>query len=92
MPFTLSVKHLARLCQINNFAVPDSGMIFFGLHGCLPADAANHDFAQEHQLSMKGLNYVNPAAPSVSGEPRKGISPSTPAAPSHTSMSSRVQS
>ncbi len=60
MSFTLSSKLLSALCRRNSFEVPNKGMIFFGLRGCLPLDPENHTFRNAHELSLTDVNYRNP--------------------------------
>ncbi|HEX7120182.1 MAG TPA: peptidoglycan-binding domain-containing protein [Longimicrobiales bacterium] len=58
--FQLTAERLARLCAINHFPVPDDGMVFFGLRGCLPADPDDHAFAAERRLIPTPVDYTTP--------------------------------
>jgi hypothetical protein len=61
MSYTLTTKHLQRLCDINAFAIPADAMVFFGLRGCLPTDPSDHTFRnQQTMLDFTAPNYVNP--------------------------------
>jgi hypothetical protein len=61
MSFTLTTKHLQRLCDINALALPKNAMIFFGLRGALPTDPMDHEFRDEQaMLDFTAPNYVNP--------------------------------
>lgn len=60
MHFKLDSAALRRLATINSFEVADSGMIFFGLRGCLPNDVDDCAFAPEHQLHLVDVDYVHP--------------------------------
>ena len=61
MSYTLTTKHLKRLCEINAFTPPADAMIFFGLRGCLPADPMDHTFRdQQTMLDFASPNYTHP--------------------------------
>jgi hypothetical protein len=60
MPFKISDRLLRRLAQINCFPVPKTGMVFFGLRGCLPINPDDHRFAREHQLAVDNVDYRFP--------------------------------
>ena len=72
MAYTLTEQHLHRLCEINNFNLPTGQMILFGLRGCLPVDTTDHDFATEHEVDFKELNYVNPRCTIIQWRPADG--------------------
>lgn len=72
MSFTFKEKHLKRLCELNFFPVPTTGMLFFGLRGCLPTDVDNCKFADEHSLVVQNLNYTNPRCTLGQWLPEKG--------------------
>ncbi|MCG7585181.1 peptidoglycan-binding protein [Photobacterium sp. OFAV2-7] len=59
--FTLSLDGLKALWQANLFEVPDSGLLFFGFRGCLPATPDHgHIFQKTHNLTITDVNYQNP--------------------------------
>ncbi len=60
MTFTLKPTHLKHLCQINHFAVPEQGMIFFALRGCLPGNMDDQSFRSEHAMRLTPINYRSP--------------------------------
>ena len=60
MSFELSHELMIRLCARNSFAVPESGMVFFGLRGCLPVDPEDHSFGESQTLRLADVNYLNP--------------------------------
>jgi hypothetical protein len=72
MGFTFSGVHLKRLCDINYFQPATGEMIFFGLRGCLPANADDNSFGAEHELGVKDLNYLNPRCTLGQWDPAKG--------------------
>lgn len=51
---------MKRLCELNYFPVPATGMILFGLRGCLPADVDGCKFGSEHDAVVRDVNYTNP--------------------------------
>jgi peptidoglycan hydrolase-like protein with peptidoglycan-binding domain len=48
---------LRRLARRNNFAVPDTGMVFVCIRGGTPADLADNDFAPSRTIREIGLDY-----------------------------------
>lgn len=60
MSFTLSARHIKRLCEINSFVVPNSGLVFFGLRGCLPLMHDEYAFQEEVQLQGEPVDYLHP--------------------------------
>lgn len=60
MLFTLRESDLRRLGQINGFPVPTTGMVFFGLRGCVPVNSDDNSFKSAQQVSLADLNYLNP--------------------------------
>jgi len=70
--FTLTEKHLSKLCEQNSFEIDRSVMVFFGLRGCLPVDDTNHTFRTEHQLQSVNINHVNPRCTLIQWKPDKG--------------------
>lgn len=51
---------MRRLCEINSFPIPSTGLAFFGLRGCLPIDSDNHGFAAEHEVDLAAIDYLHP--------------------------------
>lgn len=51
---------LRRLCEVYAYQVPDSGMVFFGLRGCLPVDPFNQKFRKELGVEAAPLDYLFP--------------------------------
>jgi hypothetical protein len=70
--FTLSEKHLSKLCEQNSFEIGSSEIIFFGLRGCLPADDIDHIFRKEQQLIRASINHTNPRCTLIQWKPDKG--------------------
>jgi hypothetical protein len=60
MSFVINHRLMRALCARNFFPVPEDGMVFFGLRGCLPADPEDHSFAGSHTLNTADVNYRNP--------------------------------
>jgi hypothetical protein len=54
--FTLTHDLLRRLALRNNYAVPQSGLVFFGLRGSLPIDVSGTDFAQKHEMRFADID------------------------------------
>jgi hypothetical protein len=72
MTIGLRQDHLPRLCQINGFPVPEDGLVFFGLRGCLPLEEDNEDFAAEHEIIPAEINYINPRCTLGQWLPKEG--------------------
>ena len=72
MSFIFKEEHLKRLCELNFFPVPDDGMLFFGLRGCLPTDVDNCRFDVRHNLVINDPNYMNPRCTLGQWLPKKG--------------------
>lgn len=72
MPFTLTTQHLQRLCDINKFPVPNSGLIFFGLRGCLPINLSDHSFQAQHDLQVRDVDYISPRCTLAQWRPQRG--------------------
>ncbi len=72
MTIKLNESHLQRLCQINGFPVPNDGIVFFGLRGCLPGDEDNHEFQNEQILIMGEIDYVHPRCTLGQWLPKEG--------------------
>lgn len=72
MVFTLNENHLRRLCQINSFPVPDDGIVFFGLRGCLPVEEDNHEFRAEQTLILEEVDYLHPRCTLGQWLPKEG--------------------
>jgi hypothetical protein len=51
---------MQALCARNSFAVPEDGMVFFGLRGCLPVDPEDQSFGDVQTLKLADVNYRNP--------------------------------
>jgi len=73
MSFLFKEKHLRRLCDLNSFPVPQEGMVFFGLRGCLPSDVDESKFAKEHGLIIKDINHTNPRCTLGQWLPKEGL-------------------
>lgn len=58
--FVFTEADLRRLCQVNQFAIPENEMVFFGLRGCTPMDARHEQFLDRHTLTVTEVNYMNP--------------------------------
>lgn len=58
--FTLNSEQLRRLCQLNLFPVPDKGMVFMGLRGCLPVEDDDFKFHKTVSLYLMDINYIHP--------------------------------
>ena len=58
--FVFTESDLRRLCQINQFAIPENEMVFFGLRGALPMDARAEQFLDRHSIAVSEVNYMNP--------------------------------
>lgn len=72
MSFVFKEEHLKRLCELNFFPAPKTGMLFFGLRGCLPTDVDNCKFDNRHNLVVQNLNYINPRCTLGQWLPEKG--------------------
>ena len=70
--FTLTEKHLSKLCEQNSFKIDSNVMVFFGLRGCLPVDDADHSFRSEHKLEQAEINHINPRCTLIQWRPDKG--------------------
>lgn len=51
---------LRRLCEVYAYKVPEAGMLFFGLRGCLPADPFNHNVRKEQAVNAAAIDYLFP--------------------------------
>jgi hypothetical protein len=60
MSFSLTADCLRRLYQINSFPLPGEGIVFFGLRGCLPVNADDHEFHSEAALILVATDYIHP--------------------------------
>ena len=69
--FTLKEISLHRLCEINNFKIPENSMIFFGLRGCIPVNDENQFFAEEHDLYLININNINPRCTIIQWQPKE---------------------
>ena len=58
--FNIQHQHLEKLCEVNSFPAPSSGMVFFGLRGCLPVDVFNHDSLAGHDLNITPVDFTSP--------------------------------
>lgn len=72
MSFTITDPLLRKLCTVNSFSFPQSGIVFFGLRGCLPVDTDNDDLAKSHQLSVIGFDHIHPRCTIGQWLPDKG--------------------
>lgn len=72
MTIKVREEHLRRLCEINSFPIPEDGMVFLGLRGCLPVDEDNEDFAAEHEIIPAEINYLNPRCTLGQWLPKEG--------------------
>ena len=71
--FNLTEAILRRLCAINSFEPPASGMIFFGLRGCMPVDTDNTAFAASHALELADADHVHARCTLGQWKPGGGI-------------------
>ena len=60
MPFTLTESLLRRMCEVNNFPVPTTGMIFVGLRGCLATNPDDQQFRTEHSMDVMAYDHIHP--------------------------------
>lgn len=60
MSFEITHELLLALSRRNLFAIPEEGLVFFGLRGCLPADPEDVSFARSRTLKTAEVNYFNP--------------------------------
>jgi len=58
--FVFTEDHIRQLCALNNFPVPEEGMVFFGLRGATLVNPDNFDFQKEHKLVLSEIDYVHP--------------------------------
>src|SRR5262249_4428705 len=59
--FILNDSILRRVMAVNAFPLDGmGGLVFFGLRGCLPADASGSAFAESQALKVASLNYNSP--------------------------------
>lgn len=60
MPFSLTNRDLRKLLRMHYFPVPASGMLFFGLRGCLPVSIEEgRRPAGRHDLRLTDPDYRN---------------------------------
>lgn len=59
MPFKFTPAHLRRLLMINSFPFPESGLLFFGLRGCLPLHEDDYNFGSEKVLLPCQIDYTH---------------------------------
>lgn len=57
--FTITEAHMEMLWKKCSFTVPDDGMIFFGLRGCLPVDYGGTDFLGAHEMNIHDVDYTH---------------------------------
>ena len=60
MEFELNDSILRRFCEVNNFNVRKSEIIFFGLRGALPLNVEDCEFNSTHKVVLTDINYLNP--------------------------------
>src|SRR5262245_26294064 len=72
MAFALTANLLGRLCQINSFQVPDQGMIFFGLRGCLPVNPDDQTLGAERGVEIVTCDSVYPRCTLGQWSPEQG--------------------
>ena len=60
MSFLLDHMLLKRLASVNDFPVPDDGMVFFGLRGALPLNPDESEFDAAHALNVENTDYLHP--------------------------------
>ena len=58
--FKINDAVLRRLCEVYAYKVPDAGMVFFGLRGCLPVDPFNQSFRKERAVGAAPLDTFSP--------------------------------
>jgi len=58
--FIFGEEQLERLCKQNAFEIPDDGLIFFGLRGCMPINTDYTSFSDSQKLQVNSVNYLNP--------------------------------
>ena len=58
--FTIEQKHLEKICEVNSFPVPSTGMVFFGLRGCLPVNVFDQDFHATQNLNIAPVDFISP--------------------------------
>jgi peptidoglycan hydrolase-like protein with peptidoglycan-binding domain len=57
--FTVTEDHLKLLWSKCNFPIPDAGMIFFGLRGCIPVNYSGTPFASQHDVNIHDVDYIH---------------------------------
>lgn len=60
MTFELTAATLRRLCDLNGFEVPSSGLVFFGLRSALPADEADGSFERRSWIDLATVDHLHP--------------------------------
>jgi hypothetical protein len=61
MTLTLDHSVLQRLCDRNLFPVPSTGMVFFGLRGCVPVNSAlSQKLESKHDVMVMPVDYRHP--------------------------------
>ncbi len=72
MSFPFTDEHLHHLCQINGFPPVNTGLVFFGLRGCLPVDVDEHEFQKEYRLTLVATDYIHPRCTLGQWRPKAG--------------------
>jgi len=57
--FELHEDVLRRLWRANEFSIPDTGIVFFGLRGLLPADPSDHRFGSSHRVVRTNVDHTH---------------------------------
>ena len=57
---TINVGVLQRICDVNQFTLPDAELIFIGIRGCIPVNFQDQQFKAAQPLSGMDINYTNP--------------------------------
>ena len=55
---TVSAKLLENAAKRNCFALPETGLIFFGIRGALPESVNNQNFADKHDVRFTDIDHV----------------------------------
>lgn len=58
--FKVNDAVLRRLSEVYAYQVPQAGMVFFGLRGCVPVDPFNQSFRKEQAVKTDALDYRFP--------------------------------
>jgi hypothetical protein len=57
---TINTAVLKKICQLNQFDLPDTALVFIGIRGCIPINVQDQQFKASHPLSVIDINYINP--------------------------------